>query len=203
MTSSGFWWIILACALYGAIHSILASNSVKSWAVRTFGEVPYQRLYRLFFVLMAGITALPIVAMVGLLPDQRIYAIPTPWTYLALLIQIIALLGIMIGVIQTGAFRFLGLEQLVAPASVPSQAEKLVVNGLYRWVRHPLYTFSLLLLWLTPLMTWNVLALDLGFSAYLLIGTVFEERKLVDQFGEAYIAYRRKTPRIVPGLKIT
>ena len=34
------------------------------------------------------------------------------------------------------------------------------------------------------------------------IGSIFEERKLVDQFGEAYVEYRRRTPRIIPGIRI-
>lgn len=201
MVSSGFFWILLASALYGVLHSILASHRVKVWAARAIGEAAYRRFYRLFFVIAAVVTVLPVLALVVLLPDQSIYTIPAPWRYLALLLQLVALVGIVIGVMQTGVFRFLGLHQVLGPASARSQPEKLVVNGLYRWARHPLYAFSFLLLWMSPVMTWNILALNLGFSTYLLIGTIFEERKLADQFGEAYTAYRRKTPRIVPGLK--
>jgi protein-S-isoprenylcysteine O-methyltransferase Ste14 len=51
-----------------------------------------------------------------------------------------------------------------------------------------------------PFMTWNLLALNLGLSAYMLIGTIFEEQKLVAQFGSAYEQYRRQTPRILPGI---
>ncbi len=51
-------------------------------------------------------------------------------------------------------------------------------------------------------MTWNLLALYLGLSAYLLIGSIFEERKLVQQFGKEYVEYRRRTPRIVPGAQL-
>lgn len=202
MFSSAFFLILLTCALYGIVHSILASHTVKAWAARHMGGTVYRRYYRLFFVIMAVVTVLPPLAMVALLPDKPIYAIPAPWVYLTLLVQGIALVGILIGLMQTGVFRFLGLEQLTHPDSVPPQPEKLVMHGLYRWVRHPLYTFSFLLLWLVPAMSWNILALNLGFSAYLLIGTFFEERKLVKQFGETYLAYRLRTPRIVPGLKI-
>ena len=77
-----------------------------------------------------------------------------------------------------------------------------MTGGLYRWVRHPLYTCSLLLLWLVPTMTWNLLALAIGLTVYILMGIVFEERKLLREFGPAYAEYRRRTPGLIPFLKI-
>ncbi len=201
MAGTGFFWILVAGAGYGVFHSILASRRVKAWAARLVGPAAYQRYYRLFFVGMALLTVLPVLILIPLLPDQTIYAIPAPWVFLTLALQAVAVVALLVGVMQTGAMNFLGIQQLFIPAHSTPATNKLVVHGLYRWVRHPLYTASFVLLWLTPVMTWNVLALNLSFSAYLLIGTIFEEQKLVDQFGEAYRAYRRKTPRILPGLK--
>jgi protein-S-isoprenylcysteine O-methyltransferase Ste14 len=100
--------------------------------------------------------------------------------------------------VQTGLWSFIGIEQLLAPPD--SRPPELVISGLYRWVRHPLYTAGLIFIWLTPVMTWNVLALSLGLSAYLIIGAYFEERKLLGEFGEAYQLYQRRTPMFFPGL---
>ncbi len=50
-------------------------------------------------------------------------------------------------------------------------------------------------------MTWNLLALFLGITAYMLIGSWFEEQKLLRQFGEAYAEYQKKTPAFIPRLK--
>jgi protein-S-isoprenylcysteine O-methyltransferase Ste14 len=58
-----------------------------------------------------------------------------------------------------------------------------------------------MLLWLMPMMTWNILALNLSLSAYLVIGAILEERKLVQQFGAAYEAYRSRTPFLIPFMK--
>lgn len=202
MSRTGFIWILLACALYGALHSVLAANTVKSLVARRVGQGVYRRFYRLFFVLVGTVTALPLLALAGLLPDRRIYTIPMPWAAAALVFQAGAVLALLYAVMQTGALRFVGLRQLVEDSPTQSAPEPLILTGLYRWVRHPIYTASFILLWLTPVMTWNLLALDIGLSAYMLIGTFFEEKKLVAQFGMDYEEYRKRTPRLIPGIKI-
>ena len=195
-----FWIILFATALYGVLHSLLAANRVKALAARWFGSAGYRRGYRFFFSVVGAISFLPVLLLVARLPDRTLYTIPAPWVFLTVAVQGLALLGLLWGVMHTGALRFVGLEQLFEKPKADSLPERLVVSGLYRWVRHPLYTFSFLLLWLTPVMTVNVLALNLGLSAYMLIGTIFEENKLVEQFGPAYLEYRKRTPRIIPGL---
>jgi protein-S-isoprenylcysteine O-methyltransferase Ste14 len=200
---TGFFWILLACAFYGAFHSVLASHTVKAFAERQVGTSAYRRFYRLFYVMVAVVTTPAVLALVPLLPDRAIYRIPSPWLYLALAVQALALLAMLAGVLQTGALDFLGIRQVFQTDPGSDLSDKLVISGLYRWVRHPLYTAAFLLLWLVPVMTWNLLALNIGFSAYLLIGTIFEERKLVAQFGSQYEQYRKKTPRILPGIKLT
>lgn len=204
MAGTGFPWIILAAAIYGILHSILAANSAKALAVRWLGQAVYHRFYRLLYVLIALITFLPLPTLVILLPDRRLYTIPAPWLYLTLLIQAAAGLVLLIAVLQTGAMSFLGLRQFLAydPRHGKPFPEKLVVDGWYRWVRHPLYTASYLILWLTPVLTWNILALNLGLSIYMFAGTFFEEKKLIGQFGKAYEEYRRSTPRLIPGLQL-
>lgn len=200
LNTTGFWWILAACAAYGVLHSLLASHRVKRKTAAIVGEAAYQRFYRLFFSVTGALTALPIFGLVAALPDQPIYTIPLPWRYLTLALQFAAVLALLYSVSQTGALVFVGLAQVFQNTG-KAEPEKLVVKGLYRWVRHPLYSASFVILWLTPLMTWNILALCLGLSAYMLIGSIFEERKLLDHFGQAYADYRKKTPRLLPGLK--
>lgn len=200
MAGTGFFWIILACVLYGFIHSLLAANGFKRAAARLVGQRAYQTFYRLFFVIAAVITTALLLALVPLLPDRRLYAIRAPWLYLTLALQALAVIALAVGLLQTGVMRFLGLRQ-VFESTQAAAPEKLIASGLYRWVRHPLYTAALVFIWLSPVITWNLLALYLGITAYLLIGTIFEEQKLVEQFGTAYREYRERTPRIIPGMK--
>jgi protein-S-isoprenylcysteine O-methyltransferase Ste14 len=44
--------------------------------------------------------------------------------------------------------------------------------------------------------------LNIGLTVYILIGALFEERKLLREFGEAYAEYRRRTPMLIPWFRI-
>ncbi len=191
------WLVFLAVGLYGLVHSILASLMAKARVRQVFGYVS-ERWYRLAYNAFAVLSLLPVLALPALLPDKRLYQIPPPWLYLTLTGQGLAGLALGVGLLHTGVWSFLGLRQLFAPVA-ESQPE-LVVRGLYRWVRHPLYTAGLLFIWLLPVMTVNLLALNLGLTLYIVIGAVFEERKLVREFGQAYLDYQRRVPMLVPFL---
>ena len=191
------WIILLAVALYGILHSLLASKGAKALAQRWLGA-SVGRGYRLAYNIFAGVSLLPVLALPVLLPDSPLYRIPSPWSYLALLVQGLALLALLVGLWQTGVWSFLGLEQLTRPAL--SSDSRLVVRGLYRWVRHPLYTAGLVFIWFTPLMTVNLLALYAGLTLYLVIGAYFEERKLLREFGADYAEYQQRTPMLIPHL---
>jgi len=203
MLQSGFIWILLGFLLFGGLHSLLASLRAKALAARWFGDAG--RLgYRLFFNLSALLSFAPILALVALLPDRRIYAIPLPWALLTGALQLAAALGMLVSVLQTHPLHFLGLEQLARPESAGDHPRELVVRGAYRYVRHPLYFFSLVILWLTPLMSWNVLAFNLGTTAYMALGAwLLEEPKLIQAFGEQYRAYRQSTPMLIPLIKFS
>jgi protein-S-isoprenylcysteine O-methyltransferase Ste14 len=197
---TGFWWILLSLLIYGAVHSLLAGLKTKKWVKEHLGSDFYRRYYRLFFSIQAAILFVPVLALTALLPDRLIYRIPSPWVWITTSIQIGAVLLMVRSVMLTGAMRFIGLAQAVDP----DQAEKslpLVKGSLYRYVRHPIYTTTFIFIWLVPQMSWNTMALNIGVTVYTLIGALFEERKLIREFGEDYKNYRKNTPFIIPFLK--
>lgn len=71
---------------------------------------------------------------------------------------------------------------------------------LYRFVRHPLYSGFFLAFWATPVMTGGHLLFAMGMSLYMLIAIRYEERVLVDLFGEDYARYQREVGMLAPGL---
>ena len=80
------------------------------------------------------------------------------------------------------------------------QVYTLNTTGLNKYVRHPLYFATLLLVWgyflLEP--TVSILIMNLVVTLYLIIGTKIEERKLVDEFGEKYKDYMNNVPMLLP-----
>jgi protein-S-isoprenylcysteine O-methyltransferase Ste14 len=189
------WATLLAVALYGALHSLLASLRAKTLARRTLGPAS-ARWYRLGYNLIGALTLLPVLAIPARQPGLLLYRAAWPWSGLMLAGQALALVIILVGLLQTGLAGFLGLRQLLE--GEPEGPPRLRVTGLYRWVRHPLYTAGLALLWLSPLMTTSTLALFIGLSLYLYIGSLFEERRMIREFGQAYREYQRRVPRLLP-----
>jgi protein-S-isoprenylcysteine O-methyltransferase Ste14 len=191
---SAFIMTLLAVSLYGAFHSWLASRQVKAW-IDTRWPALERRYYRLVYNVIAGVTLLPVLAVPAIFPGPTLYRIHLPWLIVTLAIQASGMLLILVGLLQTGPMSFLGLSQLIG--SEPSD-DSLVVSGVYRYMRHPLYTGGMLFIWLTPFMTTSALALDLGLTLYLYIGSIFEERKLAQTFGQPYRDYQARVPRFIP-----
>jgi protein-S-isoprenylcysteine O-methyltransferase Ste14 len=195
---NGIIWISAAAALYAALHSVLASNWSKRAVRRALGDSS-QRYYRFIYNVISVITFMPILGIVALEPGMLLYRIPFPWSILFTLGQGCAALLILIGLLQTDMWHFFGLRQL-APGH-DGETPEFKVSGLYQAVRHPLYTAGLLFIWFMPIMTTTTLALTITLSAYLFLGSYFEERRLVAEFGGAYREYQSSVPRMIPSWK--
>ncbi|MBI3151225.1 MAG: isoprenylcysteine carboxylmethyltransferase family protein [Chloroflexi bacterium] len=185
--------LLFALAIWGVVHSFLASHLAKDLFRLKAGNMDF---YRLAYNIFAGISFLPIIYLMATLPDQPVYQVSAPWSYLLLGGQAFAALMLLTAFLQTDSLSFVGLRQLFEKEKTGA----LVTRGLYRVVRHPLYTFGLLLVWLSPGVSQNSLTVYIGATLYTLIGAYFEERKLLHDFGEAYAEYKRKTPMLIPGL---
>ena len=185
----------LAVIAYAAIHSLLASLRVKAWVRARFGPRS-DRWYRIGFNLLALIFWLPVAYLLRILPDQPLYQIPAPWIFLTLAGQALGGILVLVGLLQTDIWHFLGFRQLLTP-QVEAETP-LTIRGLYRWVRHPLYSGSFLIIWLNPVMTRNLLVVTFWLSVYLVVGAKLEERRLVHAFGDAYRQYQRRVPMFIP-----
>jgi len=190
-------WLFLLVLWWGALHSFLASLMVKQAVSRLLGEKA-TRFYRLGYNVFAGLTFLPVLALLFSLPDRVLYRVPLPWAALMGLGMFLACVILVVGVLQTDVWEFLGLRQVFKPSHPDAPPASLVTDGLYRYVRHPLYTAGLAFLWLMPVMTANLLAVNLSLTIYIFIGAIFEERKLHREFGEAYASYAAQTPMFLP-----
>ncbi len=189
-------WIFLALITYGFTHSLLASAGLKRGLRVVFGR-GVMRVYRLFYTLWATLTFLPVLYLLWKLPDALLYRWPAPWDTVGYGAQIVGLALGAWSLLVTDVWAFVGLKQL-GSAAPDENVERFTVEGPYTWVRHPMYTSTLLILWGAPSMSLNRLAFTLATTLYFIVGGYFEERKLLVQFGEPYAAYRRRTPMLLP-----
>jgi len=109
------------------------------------------------------------------------------------------ILGFVWGVRALGSFDGFGIGPLKSAMGRKTPKETpFVIRGPYRWVRHPLYAFTLVLLWSYPDLTADRLLLNVMWTVWIFIGAHFEERDLVSTFGESYGAYQRQVPMLLP-----
>ncbi|MEN6319434.1 MAG: isoprenylcysteine carboxylmethyltransferase family protein [Syntrophaceae bacterium] len=107
--------------------------------------------------------------------------------------------GFYWGIRSLGSFDPFGIRAIVydlhrkTPKAMP-----LTIRGPYRWVRHPLYFFVLIMIWTNPDLTADRLLFNILWTVWIFIGAVLEERDLVSHFGEAYRQYQQKVAMIIP-----
>jgi protein-S-isoprenylcysteine O-methyltransferase Ste14 len=84
------------------------------------------------------------------------------------------------------------------------EEHRLVTNGIYRRIRHPMYASMFLLsmahLFFVP--NWIVApAYLVSFGILYVFRVGREERMMLDRFGAEYEAYRRRSGRLLPRLR--
>jgi protein-S-isoprenylcysteine O-methyltransferase Ste14 len=192
--------IILLFAVFGYTHSLLASEKIKSWFKKIFGDLIafYRLLYNLF-----GLFSLYLIYEFSPKPHIIIYDLPNPYDLIILVPQFLSLAGV-IWVFKYICFReFLGLDQIKRFLEKRYTTEldeefTLRIEGPYRYSRHPIYFFSITFLLFRPVMDLFYLTFFICIVAYFYIGSYYEEKKLVRQFGEVYENYKKEVPGIFP-----
>lgn len=187
--------IVISMTAWGCLHSWLASLRTKQTARQLLGE-RIDRFYRILFVGIALLTLSPILAMLVFLPSRLLWRIPAPWVYGTTVIQVAAVVGLIVTIFKTDVWSFVGLRQLKHPDG--EEKKTLVVKGLYGLVRHPLYLLVIVFMWLIPYMTDLILAFVIASTGYFILGSIPEERKMLEIYGDAYRKYREEVPRIIP-----
>lgn len=187
---------LLLLALFGLQHSVMARQGFKRWWTRVVPAVVERSTY-----LVA--TSAVLAAMFWFwVPIEA----PVVWQVehgagVALLWGLFGL-GWLLALISTfliNHFELFGLHQVFARLTQRALPEaRFRTPLLYRYVRHPLYAGLLLGLWSVPVMTAGRLLFAGGLSVYILIGIAFEERDLVQHFGERYRTYREQVGMLFP-----
>jgi protein-S-isoprenylcysteine O-methyltransferase Ste14 len=113
-------------------------------------------------------------------------------------------LGIGAGILCVAGIYWLfsSIGNGITPVSATRKEHKLVTNGIYRWVRHPLYTIGSSMFVAFGLMADNWFIALLGILAFIAMAvrTKKEEANLVEKFGDEYRQYMKRTGRFFPKL---
>jgi protein-S-isoprenylcysteine O-methyltransferase Ste14 len=185
----------LAWASFGALHSLLAAAPGRALLGRAFGAGTRLAYNAIAVFHVAAIWAFGRFLAQGAAP----FGLPL-WAQAGL--SLLALAGaalLLLGLREYDLGRFAGTWQLRhrVPPDAEGEDEPLVTGGFHRFVRHPLYTAAFMILWGLVRDPFS-LATAAWASLYLVIGTLFEERKLTRLYGQAYRDYVRRVPRFIP-----
>ncbi len=114
----------------------------------------------------------------------------------------VSFIAVGAGVTTWSALHFLKVKGTPVPFNPPPE---LVTTGPYRFARNPMLTGVFLLLFGIGFAI-SSLSLVLFFTPLYILANIselkaIEEPELVKRLGEAYLAYRRRTPMFLPGLR--
>jgi len=193
--------VIVLVIVFGVLHSLTADQRVKDWFANRVGQRTYDGLYRLTYNIVSVVLLAPAFLVMMTTESTVLYRVPNTFVPIFLIVQGIGVIGLLISILQIDWMRFAGLRQLLAYLNdqpLPLAPEPLQTSGLYAFVRHPLYFFSLLFIWFTPVMTDTLLAFNIGATAYFILGSLIEERRMLRVFGDQYATYRQQVPWMLP-----
>jgi len=184
----------LLCLLFFLQHSGMVRRGAKARIARHFPETYNPALYSI-----ASGLALFILVLLWQPDDQMLYHIsgPARWAFSGVAVAGVA--GFVWGVTALGGFDPFGTAPLRAISRGATPVSSVfVARGPYRYVRHPLYLFVLLLIWDAPRLSADRLLFNVLFSVWIVVGTVLEERDLGSDFGQVYREYQMAVPMLIP-----
>ena len=196
--------IILLFTLFAFSHSFLASNKIKKALAEKIGEKI--AFYRLFYNLSSLIFFMAFYVTAPK-PDVIVYDLQFPYDIITFVFQVLSLIGLIWAARLTDLKEFVGVGQieryLNGAYMIDDLDEKQILNtnGAFKFVRHPVYLFFILFLGLRPTMSLFYLIMYICIIFYFYIGSVYEERKLIEKFGDKYREYQKHVPRIIPFAK--
>ena len=184
----------LLCLLFFTQHSLMVRRRFRLWLTRVLRAEFHGTLYAAAsgtcLILLAGLWQ-PVGPVLWIPPD--------PMRWAMILVFLTAGAGAWWGSRSLGDFDALGVKSALRASNNQGPIHTpFAIRGPYRWVRHPLYFFSLIIIWSCPIFTPDRLLHNGLWTIWIMIGATLEERDLVGCFGEAYRSYQEKVPMLLP-----
>lgn len=190
--------------IWAAVHSLTAARGVKRWVRERVGQRAHDGFYRLAYNALSVVSIAPLLYVLATrVPGAVVWRVRQPWSVLFVALQVVGLAGLALSLWQTDIWRFVGLRQVwryLQGEQEPDPPADFVRTGTYGLVRHPLYFFSMMVIWFMPVMAVRTMVFNVLATLYFLIGSLHEERRLEGEFGEAYRRYREEVGGFWPRL---
>ena len=194
---SGFTSITFDVALCLAFFLQHSGMIRKSFRGRLKNVVP-EHYHGVLYTVASGVTLLVLVVFWQRTSQVEV-SLQGGSRLAARLVFFATLAGFVWGIRSLRSFDGFGLRPIRARLRGSKvKAEPLTIRGPYRWIRHPLYLFVLLLIWSCPDLSVDRIMFDVLMTGWIVVGTHLEERDLVDDFGDDYLEYQRRVPMLVP-----
>ena len=184
-------------AMFGLQHSIMARPAFKA----AWTQIVPKPIERSVYVLAASMMLIVLFAFWSPI-GGTVWQVDTPvarnllWALFGLGWVVVLLSTFLIN-----HFELFGLSQVIQNLrNREPGAPVLRTPFFYKLVRHPLYTGFFIAFWATPTMSYGHLLLAAGMSTFMLIAIQYEERDLIDTFGNDYVAYRKRVGMLTPRL---
>lgn len=173
---------------YFFLHSLLATPGVKAafarrWPARA-ARYPY------YYSVLAVVLLLPVASLVSAVPGPVLWRWSGPLAWFMNLLAVVALVAAWRAGRGYNLGRFLGIRDAAGN-------DTLFIGPWQRHVRHPWYALGLVVLW-TRSMDLGTFISALAITAYIVIGSRREERKLLATYGQAYRDYMARVPALLP-----
>ncbi len=194
-------FIITGFIFFAVTHSIFSSFKFKRIIASLIGN--YMAFYRLTYNIISFIIILLLYFYLPK-PDVIIYDLKYPFDIIILIPQLLSLLGLLWSFKFIGSKEFFGIDQIKRwfknNFDINELDEKMTlkINGPYKYIRHPVLSFSVLFLLFRPAMDLFYLTCLICIILYTYIGSFYEERRLAEKFGEKYLRYQKAVPRFFP-----
>jgi protein-S-isoprenylcysteine O-methyltransferase Ste14 len=183
---------LLLFSIFALHHSLLARSGMK----RLVTEMVPARYERTMYVWMASLLLMMVCWLWRPLPGLA-YEVHAPWRWALYVVQLVGVALTWRGAAVVDVLELAGIRQ----ARGDLRAAEFRVVGPFRVVRHPIYLGWLLMVFGAPTMTWGRLLFASVSSLYLILAIPWEERSLLDAFGDRYRAYQAVVRwRILPGI---
>jgi protein-S-isoprenylcysteine O-methyltransferase Ste14 len=185
-----------AWTTFCAVHSAMISETATTFLKPRLGDS--FRFYRLFFNAVAIATFVPVVLYSRSFRGEPFFR----WEGILLAARWALLAGSALLFFAGGRHyslrQFIGISQLRGRTSGGlASGGGIDSSGVLGLVRHPWYTAVVLLLWAQDLDAAR-LVVNCVLTAYIVVGTLLEERKLVHEFGDTYARYQERVSMFVP-----